>query len=195
MRMEWLKAGILVFFLVVFQLIGAYQETLPNFQPVAALIFCGFATLNNRLSWVSIVAWLLAYPVATKLNGDYAIISTTLAVQLVSFALIAFLAKTVFKQNAGSTQLSKLLGGSLCGAVLFYVITNGFSWLSSSFYSKDWKGFYEAFWAGPAGAVMPTWHFFRNSLMANLGFVVLYWVSVQSFEKKTLFASKEVPVN
>jgi len=195
MRADLIKAGVLIAFLIMFQLVGAYQSNFPNFQPIAALIFCGFATLNARVSWVSIVAWLLAYPLATKLNGDYTILSSTFWVQLVCFAVIAVSAKTIFKQKGQSIQLTKLITGGLCGAVFFYIITNGFAWLTSSFYTKDWKGFYEAFWAGPKGSTMPTWHFFRNSIVANLGFTFFYWVSLQSFESKLVEAKTKVSVN
>jgi len=170
MRGDLIKAGVLILLLVIFQLIGAYQSSFPNLQPIAALIFCGFATLNSRLSWVTIVAWLVAYPVVTKLNGDYNILTSIFWVQFFSFGLIAFLAKTVFKSHSESEsgELFRLMGGGLCGAILFYVITN---------------------------SAMPTWHFFRNSMVANLTFIFFYWVSLQSFESKKVVLKNEVSAN
>ena len=192
MRNEVIKTSVLVGLLITFQIIGAFQsEVLPNFSPVAALLFCGFATMNSRLAWVTLLAWFLAYPVTTKLNGDYAIVSKTLVIQLAAFGLVVALAKALSKQASWKASGVSLVLGSLVSACLFYFVTNTASWLGSSFYTKDLKGFYEALWAGPANAVMPTWHFFRNSLAANALFTVAYALSLVTLFKGSLQEAQE----
>ncbi len=190
MNKELLKFVALVFLLVTFQVLGAFQSSaLPNFQPIAALLFCGFATMKKGLSWLTLGAWFIAYPFTTRLNGDYDLFSTTLLVQVFALALIIGLGYGLSKYAKKS--FVTLLFGSVLSAGLFYAVTNTFSWLSSPLYTKDWVGFYEAFWAGPKGSALPTWSFFRNSLAANVLFTSLYGLSMLKIKSLSLNNSSE----
>ena len=53
--------------------------------------------------------------------------------------------------------------------MLFYVITNAFSWLTDPGYVKNFAGLIQALTVGlPQYSATPTWMFFRNSLVSDL---------------------------
>jgi hypothetical protein len=68
-----------------------------------------------------------------------------------------------------------LLSASLAGSVLFYLITNAFSWLSDPGYAKNFAGLIQALTVGlPQYSATPTWMFFRNSVAGDLVFTGLF---------------------
>ena len=68
-----------------------------------------------------------------------------------------------------------LLPASLAASLIFYVITNAFSWLSDPGYAKNFAGLIQALTVGlPQYSATPTWMFFRNSLVSDLLFTVLF---------------------
>jgi hypothetical protein len=71
--------------------------------------------------------------------------------------------------------LKTLLPASVAGSVLFYVITNAFSWLSDPGYVKNFGGLVQALTVGLPGYA-PTWMFFRNSLVSDLLFTTVFVV-------------------
>ncbi|MDB6020978.1 MAG: hypothetical protein JWQ04_835, partial [Pedosphaera sp.] len=70
-----------------------------------------------------------------------------------------------------------LLSGGLVGAVLFYLITNTFSWFFNPFhnpeYTKTLAGWLIALTKGTAGWPS-TWEFFRNNLLSGGLFTALF---------------------
>ena len=53
--------------------------------------------------------------------------------------------------------------------MIFYVITNAFSWLSDPGYAKNFAGLVQALTVGlPQYSATPSWMFFRNSLVSDL---------------------------
>ncbi len=84
-------------------------------------------------------------------------------------ALVAVGLLGVALQNRAS--LKTMLPASIAGSVIFYVITNTFSWLSDPGYVKNFAGLVQALTVGlPAYSATPTWMFFRNSLVSDLIF-------------------------
>jgi hypothetical protein len=72
-------------------------------------------------------------------------------------------------------SLKTLLPASLLGSTVFYVITNAFAWLSDPGYTKNFTGFIQATTVGlPAYSATPSWMFFRNSLLSDLVFTLLF---------------------
>jgi hypothetical protein len=65
------------------------------------------------------------------------------------------------------------------------LITNGFSWLSDPGYAKSFPGLIQALTVGlPQYSATPTWMFFRNSLLSDLFFTLLFVLCV-SFGRNT----------
>ena len=84
-----------------------------------------------------------------------------------ALALIGWLGFVIVK----ATLLKTLLPASLAGSILFYVITNAFSWLSDPGYAKNFAGLIQALTVGlPQYSATPTWMFFRNSVVSDLDF-------------------------
>ena len=72
-------------------------------------------------------------------------------------------------------SLKTLLPASIVASVIFYVITNAFSWLSDPGYAKNFAGLVQALTVGlPQYSATPTWMFFRNSLVSDLFFTALF---------------------
>jgi len=84
-------------------------------------------------------------------------------------------------------SLKTLLPASILASVVFYVLTNVFSWLSDPGYAKTFVGLVQALTVGlPQYSATPTWMFFRNSLLSNIFFTLLFVLSVnlgRNFER------------
>ena len=77
-------------------------------------------------------------------------------------------------------RVTAMLVLGLAGSVIFYAITNGFSWLSDPGYAKNLAGLIQALTVGlPQYSSTPTWMFFRNSLVSDLVFTALFVLCVR----------------
>ena len=86
-------------------------------------------------------------------------------------------------QNRAS--LKTLLPASLVGSTLFYIITNAFSWLTDPGYVKNFGGLIQALTLGlPEYSATPSWMFFRNSLLSDFVFTILF-VACVHFSRST----------
>jgi hypothetical protein len=170
MRRLPLSMIVLASLLVVFRLFSAaFPETLPNVQPLPALLLCSLVCLDGRSRWLLPVGvWVVTDPLVSLLQGCPAIGWHHAALLLGVGATVAMAAPLRRHRSA-----ALLLGGSLVAALLFYFLTNTVSFLSLPLYQKNLAGFIEAQWSGPAG-FGPTWLFLRNSLTANLLFSGLF---------------------
>lgn len=170
MRRIPLSLTILAALLVVFRLLSAAMpETMPNLQPLPALLLCSLVCLDGRSRWLlPLGVWLITDPLVSLLQGSPAFGWHHLALLAGLGATVALAAPLRRRRSA-----AWLLGGSLAAAVLFYFLTNTVSFLSLPLYQKNLAGFIEAQWSGPAG-FGPTWVFLRNSLAANLLFAGLF---------------------
>jgi hypothetical protein len=71
------------------------------------------------------------------------------------------------------------LPASIVGSTIFYAITNAFSWLSDPGYAKNLAGLIQALTTGlPSYSATPSWMFFRNSLISDLLFTLLFVLSI-----------------
>ncbi len=98
-----------------------------------------------------------------------------------AFALVGLLGLAVSRR----VSLKTIIPASLAGSVLFYAITNAFSWLTDPGYMKNLAGFIQALTIGlPQFSATPTWMFFRNSVVSDLLFTLLF-VACMSFSRRT----------
>ena len=121
----------------------------PNFSPVEAIALFGGAYFGAR-------AWAVAVPLLALLVSDLvlgALLGHGYAGYLGSlsfwsvYACIALTAVLGFGLR-GKVNGARLLGYSLAGSVLFFVVTNLAAWFASPFYPQDGAGLVAAFVAG-----------------------------------------------
>jgi hypothetical protein len=152
-----------------------------NFSAAYALMFCAGVFFPVNLRWkvpfgvmvltdLALNAWYQfgkGYDVFTGsgllyLGGNY-----------VGYALLLWLGRR-FKPTS---HFLGLLGGGVVGALLFYFITNTFSWLLNPFhnpeYTRDIAGWIVALTKGTSGYPQ-TWEFFRNTLLSGGIFTGLF---------------------
>lgn len=121
----------------------------PNFSPVEAMALFGGAYFASK-RWAVIVP-LLAMFIADLALGllrggiyfDYFISAGFLLV----YACIAVLAVIGFGLR-GKVSCGRVLGYSLAGSVLFFVVTNFGAWLGSPMYPQSATGLMAAYTAG-----------------------------------------------
>jgi hypothetical protein len=167
-----LPLALILVLLAVFRLIGSmFPETLPNFQPLAALFFCGAIMAKDWRGWaIPLAAWLVTYPAPALFEGNAAYLSPgVIAVTALAFTATFFIGKSLSGKHA-----AVLLTGSVAAALAFHVITNGAAWIGSPLYPKSPLGLWQSLWAGPLGSSIPSWVFLRNMTAANLLFTAIF---------------------
>jgi len=148
-----------------------------NFSAAYALMFCAGVYFPKRLVW-----WL---PFATMLVADTALnwyhhtyygtpmFSPELIGNYLAYAAIVWLGR----KFGPKARFLSLLAGGILGAILFYLITNTFSWFFNPFnnpeYVKTLGGWLTALTKGTAGYAQ-TWEFFRNTLTSGGLFTGLF---------------------
>src|SRR5579863_10338879 len=145
-----------------------------NFSAVYALMFCAGVYFQAKLRW-----WL---PFATILATDLLLNAFYYHAPLFSPEMIgnyaAYAALVWLGSKLGAkASLIKLLAGGLLGAILFYLITNTFSWLFNPYnnleYTKNLTGWLTALSLGTKGWPQ-TWEFFRNTFTSTGLFTALF---------------------
>lgn len=167
-----LPTALIVLLLILFRIVGsAFPETLPNFQPLAALFFCGAFLAKGWRGWaIPLAAWALTYPAPAMISGNSNYLSPSLILITGSAFVVTFF---IGKRFSGAGFMS-LLAGSLSAALTFHLITNGAAWIGSSLYPKTPTGLWQSIWAGPTGSAIPSWVFLRNMACANLLFTAIF---------------------
>ena len=163
-------------------LIHSGQATwLSNFAPLAAIALCGAAYFPMKFKFTVPLGALFISDLV--LNYFYAapLVQAQMLSRYFALALVGLIG--VALQNRAS--LKTLLPASILGSTIFYLITNSFSWLSDPGYVKNFAGLIQAFTVGlPEYSATPTWMFFRNSILSDLFFTLLF-VACMNFGRKT----------
>jgi hypothetical protein len=152
-------------------LIHSGASWLSNFAPLAAIALCSAAYFPKRYKFsVPLVTLFISDAV---INFRYGAPLLDPQILLRYFALAAVGCVGVLLQNRAS--LKTLLPASIVGSTIFYAITNAFSWLSDPGYAKNLGGLIQAVTVGlPQYSATPSWMFFRNSLISDLLFTLLF---------------------
>ncbi|MGJ3243342.1 MAG: DUF6580 family putative transport protein [Opitutales bacterium] len=165
--MRWLP--LFVALAVLYRMLGAWIPELGNASPLIAVFFCG-ALLFKRSWWILPALGVLALTdLLAAWKQGYPMVGTWLPANYLCYALAIGLG--IRLRNCQSRTL--LIGGSLAGSGLFYLITNSMAWLGSPFYAQTLAGWVQALTTGIPG-YPPTWMFFRNQLMADLLFTTVF---------------------
>jgi hypothetical protein len=146
---------------------------LSNFAPLAAIALCAAAYFPKRYKFTVPMIALLISDVVLNVHYGFSLFSPFVASHYLGFALVGGLG--LLLQNRAS--LRTLLPASIGASITFYVVTNIVSWVFDPGYVKNFSGLIQALTVGlPAYGATPTWMFFRNSLLSDLCFTLLFVV-------------------
>lgn len=165
-------------FLVLF---GVFLRLLPhpaNFSPILVIALFGGFYFSKRLAFIMPT---LAMVISDIFIGYY---EPKLMISVYGSFLLCVVLGFWLKKN---TKWYTVLGGSVLGAVLFFLTTNFAVWAFSSWYTKDISGLWQCYLLG-----LP---FLKNSLLGNLFYAAIIfgtYALVKVWVKKiSLAAEKE----
>jgi hypothetical protein len=154
-------------------LIHSGATWLSNFTPLAAIALCSAAYFPAKYKFtVPLIALFISDAV---LNFHYgaAMLDPLILCRYLALALAGCVG--LLLRNRAS--LKTLLPASIAGSTIFYAITNAFAWLTDPGYAKNFAGLIQALTVGlPQYSATPSWMFFRNSLLSDLLFTLLFVV-------------------
>lgn len=160
---------------------------LSNFAPLAAIALCCAVYFPPRLKFLLPLGALFISDMVLNYHYDAAFLDSHILCRYFALTVVGGLG--LLLQNRPS--LKTLLPASLGASVIFFVITNAFSWLSDPGYAKTMGGLWQALTVGlPQYSATPTWMFFRNSLLSDLFFTLLFVMCV-SFSRNAEEASRK----
>src|SRR5207244_5201343 len=154
---------------------------LSNFAPLAAIALCSAAYFPPKYKFSVPLLTLFISDVIINLRYGAPLLDPQILVRYGALALVGCLGLLLRSR----VSLKTLLPASIVGSSIFYLITNTFSWLSDPGYTKTFAGLIQALTVGlPEYSATPTWMFFRNSILSDLFFTLLF-VACMNFGRKT----------
>ena len=182
-----IPALLLVFLTVVYRIASALivqnggSAWLSNFAPLAAIALCSAIYFPRKYKFTVPFAALLLSDLLLDVFYRASFFSPEVLCRYFAFALVGLLGLAISRRPS----LKAVVPASLAGSVLFYAITNAFSWLSDPGYLKNFAGLITSLSVGlPQYSATPTWMFFRNSLVSDLLFTLLF-VACMSFGRRS----------
>lgn len=164
---RYLPLCLIVGLLVAFRVLGGIlPENQPNFQPLAALFFCGALLAPGWRGFViPFGIWAVTYPFSVGPVSNIPILATT----FLALVAVYFMGTSLARRSFPIALL-----GSLAAAVVFHLVTNGAAWIGDPMYAKNLGGLWQSLWTGPAGSPLPSWVFLRNFAVANVLFTGIF---------------------
>jgi hypothetical protein len=168
-------ALVLLLVVVVYRVVSGFAGSadfgwLHNFAPVAAVALCGAVYLPRRLAVVLPLAMLFVSDVILNVFHYHQPLLTFDI--LPRYAALVLISSIGFALR-GRANLLGLVGASIAGSLIFYVVTNTGSWISEPGYTKDFTGWVQALTGGLPG-FPPTWWFYRHTLLGDVCFTLLF---------------------
>ena len=156
-------------------LIHSGATWLSNFTPLAAIALCSAAYFPKKYKFSVPLVTLFISDAVINFSYGAPLLDSQILVRYVALAVVGCVG--LLLQNRAS--LKTLLPASIVGSTFFYAITNAFSWLSDPGYTKNLAGLIQALTIGlPSYSATPSWMFFRNSLISDLLFTLLFVLSI-----------------
>src|SRR5436305_12990408 len=147
------------------------STALSNFAPMAAIALCAAACFPTKFKFTIPMIALLISDVVLNMSYGFSLFSPFVVSHYIGFALVGAVGWLLRKHASFKT----LLPASIAASVIFYVVTNGVSWLFEPGYPKNFAGLIQALTVGlPAYSGTPSWMFFRNSVLSDLLFTGLF---------------------
>jgi len=160
---------------------------LSNFAPMAAIAFCAAVYFPRRFKFTIPFAALLLSDLILDAYYHASLFDPIVLSRYFAFALVGLLGLAL----SGKTTLNRLLPASVLASLLFYLVTNAFSWLADPGYAKNLAGLIQALTVGlPEYSSTPTWMFFRNSVLSDLLFTALFVVCMNFSRREATLASR-----
>ncbi len=173
-----IPALLLIFSVVAYRvttglLIHSGASWLSNVAPLAAIALCSATYFPKKYKFSVPLITLFISDVVINFRYGAPLLEPQIVVRYVALALVGCIG--VLLQSRPS--LKTLLPASVVGSTIFYTLTNAFSWLSDPGYAKNLGGLIQALTVGlPQYSATPSWMFFRNSLVSDLLFTLLFVV-------------------
>ncbi|MGH8095439.1 MAG: DUF6580 family putative transport protein [Chthoniobacterales bacterium] len=159
---------------------GGGGAWLSNFAPLAAIALCSAVYFPPKYKFTVPFAALLLSDLVLDFYYGASLSDPLILCRYVAFGLVGLLGLALSRRPS----LKTVLPAAFAGSVLFYAITNAFSWLSDPGYVKNFGGLVQALTVGlPQYGATPTWMFFRNSVVSDLFFTLLF-VACISFSRR-----------
>ncbi len=156
-------------------LIHSGATWLSNFTPLAAIALCSAAYFPKKYKFSVPLVTLFISDAVINFRYGAPLLDSQIVLRYVALAVVGCVG--LLLQNRAS--LKTLLLASIVGSTFFYAITNTFSWLSDPGYTKNLAGLIQALTTGlPNYSATPSWMFFRNSLISDLLFTLLFVLSI-----------------
>ncbi|PYK39334.1 MAG: hypothetical protein DME49_04650 [Verrucomicrobia bacterium] len=181
-----IPALLLVFSVVAYRittglLIDSGATWLSNFAPFAALALCSAAYFPAKYKFSVPLIALFISDAALNFHYGAAILDPLILCRYLALALVGFIGFLLRNRVSPKT----LLPASVVGSTIFYAITNTFAWLTDPGYAKNFAGLIQALTVGlPQFSSTPSWMFFRNSLLSDLLFTLLF-IACMSFGRNS----------
>ncbi len=154
-------------------LIHSGASWLSNFVPLAAIALCSAAYFPKKYKFAVPLVTLFISDAVLNFRYGAPLLDPQILCRYLALALVGWIG--LLLQYRASVKT--LLPASIVGSTIFYVITNAFSWLSDPGYAKNLAGLIQALTVGlPQYSATPSWMFFRNSLLSDLVFTLLFIV-------------------
>ncbi len=163
--------------------IGLYGHStsigLLNFAPLAAIALCAAAYFPRKYKFAVPMIALLISDIVLNAHYHFSFFTPEVLSHYFGFALVGCLGLLLQDRP----RVATMLPASIAASLIFYVVTNIFSWLSDPGYLKNFAGLIQSLTTGlPQYSATPTWMFFRNSLLSDLFFTAVFVVCM-SFER------------
>jgi uncharacterized protein DUF6580 len=175
-----IPALLLVIAAVVFRIaIGFFSHSdsigWMNFAPIAAIALCAAAYFPGKYKFTVPMIALLISDIVLDAHYGFSLLSPFVLSHYVGFAIVGCLG--LLLQNRASWKT--LLPASVVASLIFYVITNAVSWIYDPGYPKNFSGLVQSVTVGlPQYSATPSWMFFRNSVVSDLLFTLLFVVCI-----------------
>jgi hypothetical protein len=174
-------------------LIHSGASWLSNFAPLAAIALCSAAYFPKKYKFSVPLVTLFISDAVINFRYGAPLLDPQILVRYAALAVVGCIG--ILLQNR--TSLKTLLPASIAGSTIFYVITNAFSWLSDPGYAKNFSGLVQSLTLGlPQYSATPSWMFFRNSLVSDLLFTLLFFICMnvgRSTERSRAHAARFRP--
>ena len=173
-----IPALLLIFSVVAYRvtsglLIHSGASWLSNFVPLAAIALCSAAYFPKKYKFAVPLVTLFISDAVLNFRYGAPLLDPQILCRYLALALVGCIG--LLLQYRAS--LKTILPASIVGSTVFYVVTNAFSWLSDPGYAKNLAGLIQALTVGlPQYSATPSWMFFRNSLLSDLVFTLLFIV-------------------
>jgi len=167
----WVMFSILI-------LVGFGARLLPhpaNFTPIGALALFGGLYLPRR--------WSIIVPFAAMLLSDVVIGFYNWKIMIAvyaSFIIMGLIGLAVRKNK----KFAAILGGTLLGSIIFFVLTNAAVWIFGTMYTHNISGLVQSY-----TMALP---FFKNSLLGDLFYIGVFVgiLELLVYHKKTVINTK-----